>query len=59
MADRYGVHYLFLFPDGIGTHELAAISPFIAQLLTGQSPAWLSLAASTEHCRVYRVAQKN
>jgi len=55
LIKRFGVTYFLLFPDGIGTTELAEVSPFAAGLVAGQCPDWLKLEVFTQHCRVYRV----
>jgi hypothetical protein len=57
LTKRFGVSYFLLFPDGIGTTELAEVSPFAAGLVAGQCPDWLNLEVFTEHCRVYRVVK--
>jgi hypothetical protein len=57
MVKRYGVSFVMLFPDGVGTRELSDASPFFAGLVAQQSPEWLQLEVSTAHCRIYRVTE--
>lgn len=54
-AKQYGVKYLILFPNAEEATLAAKRSPFIAALLDEKLPPWVSVAAKSDTCVIYRL----
>jgi hypothetical protein len=58
-ASRYGVNTLILFRDGQYNPECVSESPFLRELLHGNSPPWVVLAAQNSKVIIYQLVVDN
>jgi hypothetical protein len=58
-ASRYGADTLILFRDGEYDRDRALGSPFLTDLLHGNSPPWVVLAAENSKVIIYRLVVDN
>src|SRR5262249_51488824 len=58
-ASRYGVSTLILFRDGQYNLERASGSPFLTDLLHGNAPPWVVLAAQNSKVMIYQLIDDN
>lgn len=58
-ASRYGVSTLILFRDGQYNPESASESPFLADLMRGDAPPWVVLAAQNSKVIIYQLVVDN